>query len=177
MQSPSSPEEDPSGGFTQGGWAAPYWEETMPQVMRTAMSQPYDIIFGRKTYDLFAGHWPNAPKSDIGDMLNEAKKHVVTSSSDALSWNNSHPISGDIVGKIAALKADDGPFLQVHGSSRLIQTLHGADLVDEYRLWTFPVVLGTGKRLFEQSADPRTMTLARTESLGNGVLSQVYRTG
>ena len=175
MQSPSAPEEDPSEGFEFGGWAAPYWDGAMPHVMRTAMSDPYDIVFGRKTYDIFAGHWPTAPKSDVGDILNAAQKHVVTASSGTLHWQNAQAISGDVVEEISALKSTDGPLLQVHGSQRLIQTLHSVGLIDEYRLWIFPVVLGSGKKLFERTATPHTLRLHHCEGLENGVVNQVYR--
>ena len=177
MQSPSAPEEDPSDGFAQGGWATPHWAGTMPHVMRTAMSEPYDILFGRKTYDIFAGHWPSAPKSDIGDRLNKARKHVVTASAGALHWQNSQAVSGDVVQEVSALKLANGPLLQVHGSQQLIQTLHAAGLIDEYRLWVFPVVLGSGKKLFEPTKTPRSLRLHHCEALENGVVHQVYRTG
>ncbi len=175
MQSPSMPEEDPSGGFTQGGWAAPYWEGVMPHVERVAMSEPYDILFGRKTYDIFAGHWPNAPRSDLGDRLNAARKYVATSQTPPLSWENSHSLSGDVAEAVQELKDQDGPLLQVHGSSALIQTLQAHDLIDEFRIWTFPVVVGTGKRLFEGTALPRAYAMIRTESLGEGVTHQCLR--
>ncbi len=177
MQSPSAPEEDPSDGFALGGWAAPYWDGTMPHVFRTAMAEPYDILFGRKSYDIFAGHWPNAPKSDVGDRLDKARKHVVTASTGALHWQNSQAFSGDVEKEIAALKSTDGPLLQVHGSQHLIQTLHAAGLIDEYRLWVFPVVLGTGKKLFEPTKNPCSLRRHHCEVLENGVIHQVYRTG
>ena len=175
MQSPSMPEEDPSGGFAQGGWAAPYWEEVMPHVERVAMSEPYDILFGRKTYDLFAGHWPNAPRSDLGDRLNAARKYVVTSQTSPLSWENSQVLSGELAKEVQKLKDQDGPLLQVHGSSALIQTLQAQDLIDEFRIWTFPVVVGAGKRLFEGTAAPRTYALKRAKTLENGVTHQCLR--
>ncbi|WP_300018215.1 dihydrofolate reductase family protein [uncultured Roseobacter sp.] len=175
MQSPSMAEEDPSNGFAQGGWAAPFWEETMPHVAATAMAMPYDILFGRNTYDIFAGHWPSAPKSDQSDQLNLAQKHVVTSHPDPLTWQNSHPITGNVVEAIRELKRQDGPLLQVHGSARLIQTLLANDLIDEFRLWTFPVVVGTGKRLFETGTKPVVLAHVRSETLGNGVVGQTLR--
>lgn len=177
MQSPSAPEEDPSDGFELGGWAAPYWHGAMPHVMRTAMSEPYDIVFGRKTYDIFAGHWPKAPQSEVGDMLNAAQKHVVTASGSTLHWQNAQAISGDVAKEISVLKSADGPLLQVHGSQQLIQALHCAGLVDEYRLWVFPVVLGSGKKLFERTDAPRSLHLLHCEGLENGVVNQVYRNG
>ncbi|MEO1398446.1 MAG: dihydrofolate reductase family protein [Pseudomonadota bacterium] len=175
MQSPSMPEEDPSGGFTQGGWAAPYWEGVMPHVERVAMSKPYDILFGRQTYDIFAGHWPNAPRSDLGDRLNAAQKYVATSQTPPLSWENSQVLSGELAKEVQELKHQDGPLLQVHGSSAFIQMLQAHDLIDEFRIWTFPVVVGAGKRLFEGTAAPRTYALTRAETLENGVTHQCLR--
>ncbi|WP_299737561.1 dihydrofolate reductase family protein [uncultured Roseobacter sp.] len=175
MQAPSAPEEDTSGGFAHGGWAAPYWEEAMPEVERTAMSAPYDILFGRKTYDIFASHWPTAPKSDVAEILNSARKHVATSSPDALSWENSETLTGDIVEGVRNLKADAGPLLQVHGSARLIQTLQANDLIDEFRIWTFPVVVGSGKRLFGENSAFMSYALHDFRVLDNGVTQQVFR--
>ncbi|WP_411891836.1 dihydrofolate reductase family protein [Yoonia sp. SDW83-1] len=175
MQSPSMPEEDPSGGFMQGGWAAPYWEGVMPHVEHVAMSEPYDILFGRKTYDIFAGHWPNAPRSDLGDRLNAARKHVATSQTQSLGWENSHVLNDDVAKAVQELKNEGGPLLQVHGSSALIQTLQAHDLIDEFRIWTFPVVVGEGKRLFEGTASPCTYALARAEALENGVTHNCFR--
>ncbi|MES0863331.1 dihydrofolate reductase family protein [Ruegeria sp. SCPT10] len=175
MQSPSMPDEDPSGGFTQGGWAAPYWEHVMPHVERVAMSETYDILFGRKTYDIFAGHWPNAPRSDLGDRLNTARKYVATSQNLPLSWENSLALNGDVAKAVQELKELDGLLLQIHGSSALIQTLQSHDLIDEFRIWTFPVVVGAGKRLFEGTALPRAYALAWAETLGNGVTHQCLR--
>ncbi len=175
MQSPSMPEEDRSGGFTQGGWAAPYWEAVMAHVERVAMSKPYHILFGRKTYDIFARHWPNAPRSDLGDRLNAARKYVATSRPAQLSWENAHALKGDTVEAVKELKARDGPLLQVHGSAALIQTLQAQNLIDEFRIWTFPVVVGAGKRLFEGTASPQSYALAGAEALDNGVTHQRLR--
>ena len=150
MQSPTSPEEDPSGGFAGGGWGAPYWEEVMPQVYMEAMSEPYDLLFGRKTYDVFASHWPNVTADDpVAARLNGGRKYVATRSAEhPLPWEESTRISGDIPAEVERLKAGDGPLIQVHGSAELIQALLAHDLIDEYRLWTFPVIVGGGKPLF-----------------------------
>ncbi len=174
MQSPIMPEEDPSGGFLHGGWAAPYWGSVMDQVEHHAMSDPYDMVFGRKTYDLFAGHWPNAPKSALSDRINKARKYVATSQPSSLRWQNAHPDNGNVADEISALKAQDGPLLQVHGSSRLIQTLLAHSLVDEFRLWVFPVVVGGGKRLFEKDCPSCQLKLIRFEHCGNGATMQFY---
>lgn len=175
MQSPSMPEEDPSDGFANGGWAAPYWDGVMDQVERHAMSEPYDMVFGRQTYDIFAGHWPNAPKSALSNRMNSATKYVVTSQPEGLRWENSRPINDDVAGGISTLKAQDGPLLQVHGSARLIQTLLSHNLIDEFRLWIFPVVVGGGKRLFENGSPPCQLKLTRFEHCGNGATMQFYR--
>lgn len=175
MQSPSTPEEDPSDGFTQGGWAAPYWEGVMGHVKQTAMAQPYDILFGRRTYDIFASHWPNAPKSYVRDFLNAAQKHVATSQGGALGWENARSLEGDAIDAVRGLKAEDGPLLQVHGSAMLIQSLLAADLIDEFRIWTFPVVVGGGKRLFGSGAKPCHLRLHKIETLENRVTHQNLR--
>ncbi|WP_299609719.1 dihydrofolate reductase family protein [uncultured Tateyamaria sp.] len=175
MQSPSAPGEDPSGGFTEGGWAAPYWDGVMPHVERTAMASPYDILFGRKTYDIFAGHWPNAPKSDVADLLNSARKYVATARGDALTWENSRALADDVVSAVQRLKSEDGPRLQIHGSAALIQTLLATDLIDVFQIWTFPVVVGAGKRLFEAGVTPRRYALQSVEALEIGVVHQVLR--
>ena len=178
MQSPTSPEEDPSGGFTGGGWGAPYWAEVMPQVYAEAMSAPYDLLFGRRTYDIFASHWPSvdAAEDPVAARLNGGHKYVVTrSASHPLPWAESTRLTGDVVAEIKRLKAGDGPLLQVHGSAELIQMLLAHELIDEYRLWTFPVVVGGGKRLFADGVAPRNLRLARTGSTANGVVMSVYR--
>jgi dihydrofolate reductase len=175
MQAPALPEEDTSGGFMHGGWAANYWPEVMEQVEQEAMAQPFDLLFGRRTYDLFAGHWPNAPESAHGQKLNAATKYVATSSLTKLEWQNSVPITGDVAAKIAKIKESDGPLLQVHGSSQLIQTLLANNLIDEFRMWTFPVVLGSGKRLFSQGTVPAGLTLLKTDTTSNGVVMGIYR--
>lgn len=175
MQSPSMPEEDPSGGFLEGGWAAPYWDGVMPHVAKVAMSQPYDILFGRVTYDIFAAHWPNAPTSELADRLNGSRKYVATSRAQSLTWENSHPLTGNIASAVQQLKAQDGVPLQVHGSSMLIQTLQQNDLIDEFRIWTFPVVVGAGKRLFENGVSPRQYVRKTVEALENGVTHQILR--
>ena len=178
MQSPTSPEEDASGGFTGGGWGAPYWAEVMPQVYAEAMSTPYDLLFGRKTYDIFASHWPyvDADADPVAARLNGAHKYVVTRSDETpVPWGPATRITGDAVGEIEQLKRGDGPLLQVHGSTELIQTLLRHDLIDEFRLWTFPVVVGDGKRLIGDGAAPANLKLVRTGSTENGVLMSVYR--
>lgn len=167
MQSPKMPEEDRSGGF-EGGWADPFWDEVMAMVGKEAMAEPYDVLFGRKTFDLFAANAGDNPLSDYS-------KYVVTSDPQTVGWKNATAISGDIPAEIARLKQQDGPLLQVHGSCELIQTLLAHDLVDELRLWTFPVVAGGGKRLFGSGAVARNFQLVKTDATQNGVIMGIYR--
>lgn len=174
MQAPGMPEEDRSGGFERGGWAAPYWEQVMAQVGREAMAAPYDMLFGRKTYDAFAAHWPDVEGDKAAEIMNAARKYVVSGGSPDLSWNNSHLVRGDVPAEIAAMKQQDGPLLQVHGSAQLLRTLLEHDLVDEFRLWTFPVIVGAGKRLFETGATPLRLKLTKTEPCPNGVVMTIY---
>lgn len=176
MQAPSDPNEDASGGFTQGGWARECWEEVMEQVGREAMAEPYDLLLGRATYELFAASFANSTGDNpIAEKLNKAKKYVVTSTLEQLLWQNSEQITGDIVAEISRLKAQDGPLLQVHGSWQLIQMLLCHKLIDEFRLWTFPVIVGAGKRLFAEDAVPSNLKLMKFESTPSGVYMSIYQ--
>ena len=176
MQGPTSPEEDPSGTFTEGGWANAQWEGVMEQVGREAMAVPYDMLFGRKTYGAFARHWPDADPADpAANAMNAATKYVVSSTLTDPSWQNTIVLAGDVAEEVAALKKLDGPLLQVHGSGHLIQTLLAHDLIDEFRLWTFPVTVGSGKRLFADGTVPTSLTLTKTEATGNGAVMSIYR--
>ena len=175
MQAPRMPEEDRSGNFERGGWATSYWEGVMEQVQREAMAAPYDMLFGRKTYELFAGHWPNESDGNpVAKIMNSARKYVATATATDLSWANSEILSGDVATAVATLKAQDGPLIQVHGSCNLIQTLISADLIDEYRLWTFPVVVGGGKRLFNSGRPKGDLTLVKSKAASNGVVMGIY---
>ncbi len=176
MQGPSSPEVDPSGQFTRGGWAADYWEDVMAQVRQEAMAKPYDILFGRKTYELFAAHWPNAGDDNpVAKMMNNATKYVASSTLTTLEWKNSTLLTGDIVSEVSRLKEQDGPLLQIHGSWQLIQTLLAHELIDEFRLWTFPVVVGSGRRLFDQGTALTQLKLVKTAPCVNGAVMSIYR--
>ena len=175
MQAPGQPEEDPSGGFIHGGWSVDYWGEVMAQVMEEAMAAPYDLLLGRKTYESFAAYWPHVDNDPHADKLNNATKYVATSTLSKLEWKNSIRITGDIPAEVSRLKHQDGPLLQVHGSWQLIQTLLSHDLVDEFRLWIFPVVVGRGKRLFGQDTVPTGLTLVKTKTTSNGVMMGIYR--
>lgn len=176
MQAPGVTEEDVSGGFTQGGWANECWDEVMAQVAREAMAEPYDLLLGRTTYDLFASSFANSDNDNpIAEKLNNAKKYVVTSSLNELKWQNSEKITGDISEEVSRLKSQDGPLLQVHGSWQLIQTLLSHRLIDELRLWTFPVVVGAGKRLFGDGAVPTNYKLTKFEACPSGAVMNFYQ--
>ena len=174
MQAPKLPDEDPSGEFTQGGWAEPHWEPVMEQVGREAMAAPYDLLLGRKTYEIFAAFFTS--DDNAANPMNNATKFVVTSTLDKLDWKNSVRIAGDIAAEVSRLKEQEGPLLQVHGSSQLIQTLISHDLIDEFRIWTFPVLVGPGKRLFAQGTVPTGLTLLKSEEASSsGVVMSIYR--
>lgn len=174
MQAPGGPGEDDSGGFTYGGWSVNYWDDRMGQVMGEAMGKPFDLVLGRKTYDIFAAHWPHATDDPGAKPLNDATKYVASRSEPTLSWSNSVLIEGDAAEGIAALKKEDGPELQVHGSSNLIQTLLQHNLVDQFRLWVFPLVIGSGKRLFSDGTIPAGLKLLGTKVSTTGVVMNTY---
>ena len=174
MQAPGGPGEDDSGGFALGGWSVNYWDQRMQQVMGEAMGTPFDLVLGRKTYDIFAAHWPHASDDAGAKPLNDATKYVASRSRPTLEWRNSVLIEGDAADGIAALKQEDGPELQVHGSGNLIQTLLRHDLVDQYRLWVFPLVIGSGKRLFSDGTVPSGLKLVDSTVSTTGVVIGTY---
>jgi dihydrofolate reductase len=189
MQGPGGPDEDPTGGFEQGGWGVTQWDDVMNARMGAFMSDPFALLLGRKTYEIFAAHWPHVGEgqraerggtgSEIDDpaaaALNEARKYVASTTLSEVTWNNSVLLEGDVGDAVAALKQQDGPVIQVHGSGNLLQTLNARGLVDEYRLWFFPVVVGRGKRLFEDGATPGGFELVECETSSTGVVMAVYR--
>ena len=189
MQAPGGPEEDPTGGFTQGGWSVNYWDDTMAETMTAAFSEPFELLLGRRTYEIFAAHWPHVSEkerqerggteSDLDDpaanVLNTARKYVASRTLDTLDWNNSTLLEGDVAEAVAQLKAQDGPLIMVQGSSDLIQTLLKHELVDEFRIWTFPVVVGPGKRLFGDGAMPAGLELVDSKTSSTGVVMATYR--
>lgn len=174
MQAPGGPGEDDSGGFTHGGWSVRYWDEHMGQVMGAAMSTPFDLVLGRRTYDIFAAYWPHAPEEAGAKPLNDATKYVASRSRPTLEWAGSVLIEGDAAQGVAALKEGEGPELQVHGSGNLVQTLLRHHLVDEFRLWVFPVVLGSGKRLFADGTVPTGLSLVDSTVSTTGVVIGTY---
>jgi len=173
MQAPGGPEEDLSGGFKYGGWSMALFDDAVGQAMGEQMGHPFDLLLGRKTYDIFAGFWPHAT-DPTGDAINRATKYVVTHRPVSTDWKMTVPIDGDVVGKIKKLKQEDGPELQVHGSSNLIQTLLKNDLVDELWLKIYPITLGTGKRLFGEGTKPAGFRVLKSNVSPNGVIVASY---
>ena len=173
MQAPGGPGEDPSGGFTHEGWSVNYWDDRMGQIMGEFMSKPFDLLLGRKTYEIFAAHWPKVTDGS-GDSLNSAKKYVASKTLQTVDWNNSTLIKGDVGEQVAALKDQSGPEIQVHGSGNLIQTLMKNDPIDEYRLRVFPVLLGGGKRLFADGTIAAGLKLLDTQTSSTGVVIATY---
>jgi len=176
MQAPGGPDEDTSGGFQYGGWTVPYSDEFSGNIMTEQMGMPFDLLLGRKTYDIFAAYWPKQdPAHPVAAPFNKATKYVVSASSPRLDWQNSVLIQGDVVAKLKELKQQDGPMLQVHGSGKLVQTLLQNDLVDELWLKTFPVTLGNGKRLFAEGTMPAAFELTESRVSPKGVIFANYR--
>ena len=173
MQGPGGPEEDSTNGFTHGGWAMPFVDDALGHIIDETIAGKFDMLLGRRTFEIFAAYWPNQG-SRIAKAFNKATKYVVTSSLERFDWEKSQRIDGDIVEKVRQLKASDGPELHIWGSSELLQTLIAAELVDEYRMWVSPVVLGKGKRLFDNSVPPCGLTLVETRSTPRGVLVNTY---
>lgn len=173
MQAPGGPQEDTSGYFKYGGWSVGYWDDFLGKVMEKQMAKPFDLLLGRKTYEIFAAYWPNA-KEPGADKLNAAKKYVVSTTLGKLLWNNSTLIAGNVTKEVKKLKNRDGPEIQVHGSSNLIQTILKNDLVDEFRLKIFPVTIGSGKRLFGDGAIPASFKLLESQTSTTGVIVATF---
>ena len=175
MQAPGGPEEDPTGGFKYGGWSVGYWDDFLDGVMGEQMARPFDLLLGRKTYEIFAAYWPYVKRDDLtADKLNSAKKYVASTTLEKLDWSNSTLVKGDIAQEIKKLKQQNGPELQVHGSGNLIQTLLKHDLIDEFRLKIFPITLGTGKRLFGDGTIPAGFKLVDSKTSTTGVIVATY---
>jgi dihydrofolate reductase len=178
IQSPGASEEDRSGEFRLGGWVVPYADETIGQDLQDLLSQPFELLLGRRTYEIFAAYWPRVPAKSashaIADLFNSVPKHVATRRSDSLDWQNSHALEGDLVDAIRALKQQGGANLLTWGSADMVRQLLAVGLVDELRLMIYPVVLGRGKRLFGDNAHPSAFTLAHSSSTPGGVLLNRY---
>jgi dihydrofolate reductase len=175
MQAPGGPEEDREGGFAQGGWSFGYWDQMMGDVMGKMMKSPFELLLGKKTYDIFAAYWPNAKSDlDVKEKFNSTRKYVVSKRPVKLSWQNSTLVTGDVVKEIKRLKAMDGPDLLVQGSGKLIQTLLAHDLIDTMHVWTFPVTVGAGKRLFAEGTRAEGLKLVNSQISTTGVVMATY---
>jgi dihydrofolate reductase len=176
MQAPGGPEEDRDDGFEHGGWSVKYWDDTMGRLIVEQTLEADALLLGRKTYEIFAAHWPRVtdPADPVAAKLNSVRKHVVSRTLREAQWNNSSLISQDTVARIAAIKDESGGDIHVAGSGNLIQTLLKHDLVDEFRLWTFPVTVGGGKRLFGNGTVPGALHLIKTDVSSTGVVIHRY---
>lgn len=185
MQAPGGPEEDTAGGFAFGGWTFPLFDEAGGAAIGEMFSQPFDLLLGRKTYDIFASYWPNvehdpkSPKYDegnafIGKRFDEVTKYVATHRPESLAWKNSRGLGSDVVASLRALKKEDGPSLLTQGSSELLHLLLENDLADEINLMSFPVILGKGKRVFRDQSTPGALKLAKSTVTPAGVVIARY---
>lgn len=174
MQAPGGPEEDPAGGFKHGGWSFNYWDEMMGKAMDEFMADPFELLLGRRTYEIFAAHWPYIKNDPTADKFNATKKYVVSRTLNKLDWDNSYLIKHNVVQELVKLKEQDGPELQVHGSSNFIKTLLNENLVDLFHIWIFPVTVGKGKQLFGAGASASNLKLLDCRYSGTGVILTTY---
>ncbi len=176
MQAPGGPHEDRDGGFSHGGWLVPYFDETIVAIMTEWTNRAGAFLFGRRTYEIFAGSWPKStdPTDETATALNTRPKFVASRTLEEVTWNNSHLLRGDVAREVTNLKAQDGGEIQVHGSGDLLQTLLKRDLIDTLRIWQFPVAIGTGKRLFGEGTIPRAFRLVETKRITTGAVLHVY---
>jgi dihydrofolate reductase len=174
MQAPGGPEEDPTGAFEYGGWVFPYWDGVVDEAMGETFANPYDLLLGRRTYEIFAAHWPHQ-QDEIAGQFNAVTKYVATSSDAPLEWQNSVRLEGDVPAAVARLKQEDGPDLLTQGSSVLVRSLLAEGLVDELFLLTFPVLLGRGKKLLGDDARPGEWSLVDSRTSTKGVITARYR--
>jgi dihydrofolate reductase len=178
MQAPGGDGEDSTGNFKWGGWSVNYWDEIMVNVMKKKMENPYELLLGRRSYEILASHWPHVKDDPEADRLNSTRKYVVSHKDMELKWQNSVMVTGDVVTKIRKLLEQNGPDLWVHGSGNLIQTLLANNLVHTMHTWTFPVVVGEGKRLFAEGTRAEGLKLIDSHISTTGVIIATYeRTG
>ena len=176
MQAPGGPHEDPGGGFAFGGWVAPFWDDTLGELMGEAMGEDYDLLLGRRTYEIFAAYWPFMD-DEIGRTFNAINKYVVAAPDTPMTWAGSHRLEGEAADAVRKLKQTDGRDLLIQGSSEVIHTLLAADLIDALTVLTFPVVLGKGKRLFDDRSRPHAWTMTKTRHSTTGVVVSHYERG
>jgi len=174
VQAPGGPEEDPTGGFDFGGWVFPHWDEAGGEAWRAPFARPFDLLLGRRTYEIFAAYWPDQ-QGEIADPFNAAAKYVATSSLEPLAWRNSVRLAGGVIDAVARLKEGDGPDLMTQGSATLVRSLLAAGLVDELFLSIFPVLLGKGKRWFGEGSKPGEWTMVDSLTSATGVVIARYR--
>jgi dihydrofolate reductase len=176
MQAPGAPDEDPSGGFKQGGWLVPYYDADMGRIVDDAFAAAEAFLLGRKTYEIFAAYWPKVTDQDnpVASALNRLPKYVASRTLEKVEWHNSTLLRGALAKEVAELKRRHNE-IQVHGSGDLAQTLLSEDLVDEYQLWFYPVILGSGKRLFDSGAVPSALALVDSKTTSTGVVRNTYR--
>jgi dihydrofolate reductase len=174
MQAPGAPDEDRDGGFEHGGWSFPFWDDMMNRLIVEWTEQAGALLLGRRTYEIFAAHWPRVTDDPIASKLNSVPKYVASTTLDRVTWNNSSLLKGNVAEEVARLKERPGGEIQVTGSRKLLQTLMQHDLVDEYRLWIFPVLLGCGKRLFGDGTIPSRLSLLETKASSTGVVIHRY---
>ncbi|MBC6456523.1 dihydrofolate reductase family protein [Actinomadura sp. HBU206391] len=177
MQGPGGPEEDPRDGFDKGGWLVPYYDDDQGRLVGEWFAAADGFVLGRRTYEIFAAHWPRVTDENdpVASRLNSLPKYVASTTLDKVEWNNSTLISANVAEEVAKLKEQPGNELQIHGSGALARTLMEHDLIDEYRLWIYPVVLGDGMRLFEPGGTPSALRLVDTKTTGTGVVIHVYQ--
>lgn len=174
LQAPGGPQEDPTNGFKWGGWTFPLGDDATNEAMGSIMSQPFDLLLGRKTYEIFAAYWPYKKNHPIADKFNSLHKFVVSSQQIDLSWEGSTLITGNVVAGLKKLKQQEGPDLLLHGSSVLVQTLLEHGLADILHVWTYPVTFGKGKRLFGEGTQPVSWKLTDSKITSKGVILASY---
>nr|WP_294875241.1 dihydrofolate reductase family protein [uncultured Pedobacter sp.] len=174
IQSPGGPDEDPKNNFKWGGWSFPHWDDIMNQSMAKITAEPYDLLLGRRTYEIFAAFWPNQQNDPTSEMFNRVEKYVVATTKVDTSWINTSLITGNVIHELEKFKASDGPNLLIYGSADLCQTLFKHHLIDVLHTWTFPVTLGSGQRLFEKGTQPEQWKLADAVVSSTGVIMASY---
>lgn len=174
MQAPGGPDEDTTGGFAYGGWVWPHFDEASGGLMGDAMGEDYDLLLGRRTYEIFAAYWPHMD-GEMAGTFNAINKYVAAGADTPLTWAHSHRLEGDLAMAVRALKATGGRDLLIQGSSEVIHTLLAHDLIDQLTLLTFPVILGAGKRLFDGCAHPGAWRLTKTRQSASGVVAQTWQ--